>query len=164
MVVAVPRELDLHLTARIARERYEAQLSLAYRPGGELVVLGGDESRAPARPRPRAAWWSHLATKHDWIEALLGRGSRRAHARARAPARPERLDEVIAEIAMGRSIVEGEQRSAGWAAAKSSAVGHRRRHSNSKTPQALAVPPRNLNWASHEPQPTPPTGDLPSTR
>ena len=41
VVVEVPPELDLHLTARVVRERYDASLSLAHRPGSEHVVFAG---------------------------------------------------------------------------------------------------------------------------
>jgi hypothetical protein len=90
VVTPVPPELDLHLTARIARERYEVQLSLAYREGEEMVVLGGDEGRS-RRGLDLGGMVSHLVAKHEWIEAL-----------------PD--DDHVARIrviAMGRSIVEG---------------------------------------------------------
>ena len=45
VVVAVPEGLDLHLVARAARERFGAQMSLAHPEGGELLLLGADESR-----------------------------------------------------------------------------------------------------------------------
>ena len=49
---------------------------------------------------------SHLASVHDWIEVLSDE-DHVARMRVRELAsRPERLDEVIAEIAMGRSIFE----------------------------------------------------------
>ena len=49
---------------------------------------------------------SHLASEHEWIEALSDE-DHVARMRVRElAARPERLDEVIAEIAMGRSIFE----------------------------------------------------------
>jgi len=49
----------------------------------------------------------HLAAKHGWIEALRDEDH---VARARVDglaSRPERLEEVIGEIVMGRSILEG---------------------------------------------------------
>jgi hypothetical protein len=50
---------------------------------------------------------THLAAKHAWIEALPDE-DHVARARVEAlAARPERLEEVIGEIVMGRSILEG---------------------------------------------------------
>jgi hypothetical protein len=106
VVTPVPPELDLHLTARIARERYDAQLSLAYREGEEMVALGGDEGRS-RRGLDLGGMASHLVAKHEWIEALPDDDY---VARVRVIGlcqHSERLDEVVAEIAMGRSIVEG---------------------------------------------------------
>jgi hypothetical protein len=106
VVTPVPPELDLHLTARIARERYEVQLSLAYREGEEMVVLGGDEGRS-RRGLDLGGMVSHLVAKHEWIEALPD-DDHVARIRVIGLWRhSDRLDEVIAEIAMGRSIVEG---------------------------------------------------------
>ncbi len=106
VVVLVPPELDLHLCGRIARERYAASLSLCHRADDELVVLGGDESRS-RRGLDLARMVQHLAAKHVWIEELPST-DHVARLRVRdLPSRPERLDEVIAEIAMGRSILEG---------------------------------------------------------
>ena len=98
--------MDLHFTARIARERYDAQLSLAYREGEEMVALGGDEGRS-RRGLDLGGMASHLVSKHEWIEALPDDDY---VARVRVIGlwqHSERLDEVVAEIAMGRSIVEG---------------------------------------------------------
>jgi hypothetical protein len=50
---------------------------------------------------------AHLVSKHDWIEALPATDY---VARIRIPdfaANPDRLDDVIGEVAMGRSILEG---------------------------------------------------------
>jgi hypothetical protein len=105
VVVAVPRDLDLHLTARIARERYGAQLSVAHPEGSELVVLTGEEGLG-RRSLDLGRLVTHLASLHDWIEALSDE-DHVARMRVRELAsRPERLDDVIAEIAMGRSLFE----------------------------------------------------------
>jgi hypothetical protein len=106
VVVDVPPPLDLHLAARIARERFAADLSLAYRQGEELVVLASDEARG-RRGLDLGRMVTHLAAKHAWIEALPDE-DHVARARVEAlAARPERLEEVIGEIVMGRSILEG---------------------------------------------------------
>ena len=47
------------------------------------------------------------ASQHEWIEALPNH-DHVPRVRVRGlPSRPERLDDVIREIAMGRSILEG---------------------------------------------------------
>jgi hypothetical protein len=103
--VAVPAELDLHLAARIARERYAAPLSLAWSEGCEAVILGGEG--AGGRELDLLAMAEHLANKLEWAELLPG-DDHVARIRVRdLAARPERIDEVVAEIAMGRSILEG---------------------------------------------------------
>ncbi len=106
VVLEVTPDLDLHLCARIARERYQAHLSLAMSPERELVVLGGDETRFK-RGLDLGGVTAHLASKHRWIEALPDDdhvARMRVHGLHREPGR---LDELISEIAMGRSIVEG---------------------------------------------------------
>lgn len=106
VVLEAPPELDLHLCARIARERYQAHISLATAPHRELVVLGGDEMRFK-RGLDLGGLTAHLAAKHRWIEALADDdhvARMRVHGLHREPGR---LDELITEIAMGRSIVEG---------------------------------------------------------
>jgi virulence-associated protein VagC len=104
-IVPVPRDLDLHLTARVARERFSAQLSVAYHEGAELVVLTGEEG-VGRRGLDLSRMVSHLASEHEWIEVLSDE-DHVARMRVRElPSRPERLDEVIGEIAMGRSIFE----------------------------------------------------------
>ena len=105
-VVPTPPELDIYLCARIARERYRAELSLAFWEGDDLIVLGGDELGA-RRPLDLGALVDHLATKLEWIESLSD-ADHVARFRARGlGAEPTRLDEVVSEIAMGRSILEG---------------------------------------------------------
>ena len=89
-----------------ARERYQAHLSLAMNPHRELVVLGGDDTRFK-RGLDLGGVTAHLAAKHRWIEALADDdhvARMRVHG---LHAEPGRLDELITEIAMGRSIVEG---------------------------------------------------------
>jgi len=106
VVVPTPPEFDVHLAARIARERYGSQLSLAFTEGEEVLLLGGDETSSP-RNLDLMSMAAHLASKHDWIEAPP---SEDYVARVRVhglTADPDRLDDVIGEIAMGRSILEG---------------------------------------------------------
>jgi hypothetical protein len=103
--VPVPPELDLHLVARIARERHAAQLSLAWQEGGEALVLAG-EGRG-GRELDLVSMAEHLANKLAAAEALPD-DDHVARVRVRdLPQRPGRVDEVVAEIAMGRSILEG---------------------------------------------------------
>jgi len=105
VVVPVPTEFDLHLVARIARERFEAEVSVTYTEGNDLVVLGADESRS-RRGFDLAGMVEHLATKHAWVAALPNEDFV-ARLRIRdLETRPERFDELISEIAMGRSILE----------------------------------------------------------
>jgi hypothetical protein len=106
VVVSTPPEFDVHLAARIARERYGSQLSLAFAEGEEVVIFGGDESSS-RRNLDLMSMVLHVATKHDWIEAPR---SEDYVARIRIrdlAANPDRLNDVIGEIAMGRSILEG---------------------------------------------------------
>jgi hypothetical protein len=107
-VVPVPGSFDLHLAARIVRERYGAQISLAHpdEPGSELLVLGADEGPG-RRAIDLGAMVDHLAGKFAYVEALPD-ADHVARLRVRDLARqPERFDEVLGEIAMGRSLLEG---------------------------------------------------------
>jgi hypothetical protein len=106
VVVPTPAQFDLHLANRVARERYEAELSLGFTEGEEVIVLGGDDALA-RRNLDLLSMAAHLVSKHDWIEALPATDY---VARIRIPdfaANPDRLDDVIGEVAMGRSILEG---------------------------------------------------------
>lgn len=106
VVVPVPESMDPHLTARLARERFDAPVSLAYREGEELVLLGGDEGRGPGG-LDLGAMVSHLDAKYEWITGLRD-DDHVARMRVRDMAlRPERLDELVAEVAMGRSLLDG---------------------------------------------------------
>jgi hypothetical protein len=104
--VPTPAELDLHLAARIARERYGAALSVAWTEGGDRFALGSDEG-ASRRAFDLGAMVEHLAEKFGWVQPLAD-ADHVARFRLRGAAdHPERIDEVVAEIAMGRSILEG---------------------------------------------------------
>jgi hypothetical protein len=105
VVVEVPEHLDLHLTARVARERYGASLALALRPDSEQVVFSGDEL-AGRRSLDLGGLVEHVSNKLEWVDRLTN-ADHVARMRVRQlPAHPERLDEIVAEIAMGRSILE----------------------------------------------------------
>jgi hypothetical protein len=106
VMVPVRPGLDVFLAARIARERYAAELSLGWMQGEETFVLASDEG-STRRSLDVLGMVEHLAGKHAWIEALPD-ADHVARFRIRgAVARPERIDEALAEIAMGRSILEG---------------------------------------------------------
>jgi len=90
--------LDVCLTGRIARERHDAQLSLAWREGDELLVLAGSDGLN------LQGMAEHLGNKLAWVESLPGDDH---VARFRVRGLPERIDALVAEIAMGRTILEG---------------------------------------------------------
>lgn len=104
--VPVPPSLDLQLTARIARERYASELSVAWTEGDERFVLGSDES-ATRRPFDLGSMVDHLAEKFGWVHALADADHVARFRIEGAASHPERIDEVVGEIAMGRSILEG---------------------------------------------------------
>jgi len=104
--VPVPPQLDLHLAARIARERYRASLSLAWSEGSDRFVLCGDEAVAQ-RPLDVGAMIEHLDAKFAWVTALPDPDHVARMRIADAGVHPERIDEVVTEIAMGRSLLEG---------------------------------------------------------
>jgi hypothetical protein len=104
--LTVPPEFDLQLAARIARERYAAELSVAWTEGGERFVLGSDEN-ATLRPFDLGSMVEHLAEKFGWVQALADADHVARFRLEGAASHPERIDEVVGEIAMGRSILEG---------------------------------------------------------
>jgi hypothetical protein len=104
--VPVPSGSDLHLTARIARERYGAALSLAWTEGEDSFVIGADEN-ASRRPLDLSAMVEHLAEKFGFVTGLSDADHVARFRIEQAATRPERIDEVVGEIAMGRSILEG---------------------------------------------------------
>ena len=88
-----------------ALARFEAEVSVSFTEGTDLVVLGADESRSK-RGFDLAGMVEHLATKHEWVGALPHEDFV-ARLRIRdLAAHPERFDDLISEIAMGRSILE----------------------------------------------------------
>lgn len=107
MVIAeVPAELDLHLALRIARERFGALLGLGRHEGESTFVLAADDN-AGRRPVDVAGMAEHLGQKFSWVEALPDDDHvARIHVKGLA-SDPSRLEALIAEIGMGRSILEG---------------------------------------------------------
>jgi len=105
VVVEVDAGFDPTLCARIARERYAASLSLTRRKGEDSFTFSGDEVTG-RRALDYQAVAHHLVNKLEWVEARP-EADHVARFRIRDLARhPDRLEEVIAEIAMGRSQLE----------------------------------------------------------
>ncbi len=106
VVAEVPETLDLHLTLRIVRERYAAPLSLGRSEGSDLVVLGADDISG-RRAMDVTGMVHHLAAKFAWVRPLPD-ADHVARFRVQGLAdRSERFEEVLSEIGMGRSILEG---------------------------------------------------------
>ncbi len=105
-VVDVPEELDVQLAARIARERYAAQLSLSRHENSERFFLAGEDS-GTRRSLDLAGLVGHLVEKLDWVVGLPEDDHLARFIIRDLEKYPERLDEVIGEVAMGRSILEG---------------------------------------------------------
>jgi hypothetical protein len=105
VVLEVDPGIDLHTASRVARERYDATLSLAHAFGEESFVFAGDETTGK-RALDYLAIAEHLAEKLEWVEARPD-ADHVSRFRIRDLARhPERLEEVVGEIAMGRSLLE----------------------------------------------------------
>jgi hypothetical protein len=105
VVLEVEAPMDVHLCARIARERYGATLSLAHVVDEETFIFGGDEINGK-RALDYMAVAEHLANKLEWLEPRPDADHvARFHVRDLGR-NPERLEEVIGEIAMGRSLLE----------------------------------------------------------
>jgi hypothetical protein len=107
MVVAeVPAELDVYLALRIARERFGALLGLGRHEGEATFVLAAEDN-AGRRPIDVAGMAEHLGEKFSWVEALPD-DDHVARIRVKGlTGDPSRLEALIAEIGMGRSILEG---------------------------------------------------------
>jgi hypothetical protein len=107
MVIAeVPAELDLHMSLRIARERFGALLGLGRHEGESTFVLTAEDS-AGRRPVDVAGMAAHLAEKFSWVEALPDDDHVARFRVKNLAGDPARLEALIAEIGMGRSILEG---------------------------------------------------------
>jgi hypothetical protein len=105
VVLEVDASVDVHLCARIARERYGATLSLAHAIGEETFIFGGDEMNGK-RTLDYMAVAEHLSNKLEWVESRPDADHvARFHVRE-LDRYPDRLEEVIGEIAMGRSLLE----------------------------------------------------------
>jgi len=105
-VVEVPVEFDLGLAMRLVRERYGLPLSLGRKLGQEAIVLGADEATT-RRGFDLDAMVQHLAEKFAWVDALPDDdhvARLRAH---EIESKPERLEELLAEIGMSRALLEG---------------------------------------------------------
>jgi len=104
-ILEVDASMDVHLCARIARERYGATLSLAHAIGEETFIFGGDEMNGK-RTLDYMAVAEHLSNKLEWVESRPDADHvARFHVRE-LDRYPDRLEEVIGEIAMGRSLLE----------------------------------------------------------
>ncbi|MBW2500064.1 MAG: hypothetical protein JRF61_22500 [Deltaproteobacteria bacterium] len=105
VVVPVEGDRDVHLVARVARERYDATLSLAYRVGEETLCFCGDEISGK-RALDYLAMAEHLVNKLEWVEARPDADHVSRFRVRDLVTRPERLEEVVGEIAMGRTLLE----------------------------------------------------------
>jgi hypothetical protein len=106
VIGAVAAGLDLHLASRIMRERYGVSISLVHAEGGELLVLGSDDA-AGRRAIDVGAMAEHLSQKFGWIDSQSD-ADHVARFRLRdMAAHPDRLEEVVREIGLGRAILEG---------------------------------------------------------
>ena len=105
VVMEVEPGLDVHLASRIGRERYGATLSLARTLGEEIFVFAGDETTGK-RALDYVAMSEHLADKLVWVENRPDADHVSRFCIRDVERRPERLEELIAEIAMGRSVLE----------------------------------------------------------
>jgi hypothetical protein len=106
VIGALPAELDLHLASRIMREHYGVPISLVHSEGEELLVLGTDDV-AGRRAIDVGAMADHLSEKFDWIDSHSD-ADHVARFRVRdLAANPDRLEEVVREIGLGRGILEG---------------------------------------------------------
>jgi len=105
VVAEVDAGLDVHLVSRILRERYGATLSLARTAGEDVFVFAGDETTGK-RALDYMAIAEHLTDKLEWVDARPD-ADHVSRFRVRDVERnPDRFEEVVGEIAMGRSLLE----------------------------------------------------------
>ena len=105
VVLDVDAGMDVHLASRIARERYSASLSLARTKGQEVFVFAGDETTGK-RSLDYMAIAEHLVEKLEWVEGRADADHVSRFMIRDLERHPERLEEVVGEIAMGRSLLE----------------------------------------------------------
>jgi hypothetical protein len=105
VVMDVDPEVDVHLASRVARERYNATISLARTTGTEAFVFAGDETTGK-RSLDYMAIADHLVEKLEWVEARPDADHVSRFVIRDVERSPERLEEVVTEIAMGRSLLE----------------------------------------------------------
>jgi len=105
VVLDVEAPYDALLAARIARERYSAQFSLVRSGATELFTLGAEEASGK-RSFDLGGMLDHLGSKLDFVTVLADEDHIARFELAGLDAHPDRLDEVVSEIAMGRSTLE----------------------------------------------------------
>lgn len=106
VIGAVPAGHDLHLASRIMRERYRVPISMVHTEGDELLVLGSDDV-AGRRAIDIGAMADHLSQKFGWIESQSDTDHVARFRLRDMAANPDRLEEVVREIGLGRGILEG---------------------------------------------------------
>ncbi|MFQ5515671.1 MAG: hypothetical protein ACE5FG_14755 [Myxococcota bacterium] len=104
VVLRVPPDLDAGEVGRRARLGAGARLSLVSREDDDLVVLGCNDEK---RHINILALVDHLAAKLPWAEVAVG-GDRVGRLRIEELSQhPERIDQLIGEIARNRSLLYG---------------------------------------------------------
>ena len=105
VVVGTEAGIDPHRAGRVARERYDAQLSMTHQEGGNLFLVTGDD-HTTKRSLDYAGLAQHLSEKLAWVQTLDSQDHVARFVIEDLEPNPERLEEVITEIAMGRSTLE----------------------------------------------------------
>lgn len=105
LLLEVDEGIDLHLAARVARERFATSFSLARHRGSELFVLGAEEMSGK-RGFDLGGMLEHLGSKLDYVTVLADEDHVSRLRLSGVDTHPERLEEIVSEIAMGRSTLE----------------------------------------------------------